>query len=246
MKICLAQARAVKGDVDANLDNHKKLIEQAVLHKTEMIVFPELSLTGYEPALANKLATTKDDKRFDQLQDLSDSNKMIIGAGMPIKTDEGILIGMIIFRPLKAREIYFKQHIHPDEDPYFIKGPYQPVLSRTSIALAICYEISIPAHAKQAYENGARIYIASVAKTVDGMNKAVEALSSTAKRYSMVVLLSNCVGECEGKKAGGRSSAWNNKGLLLAQLSDTDEELLIFDTDTHGIIKEQKEYSFSK
>jgi len=246
MKICLAQARAVKGDVDANLDNHKKLIEQALLHKTEMIVFPELSLTGYEPALANELATTKDDKRFDQVQDLSDSNKMIIGAGMPIKTDEGILIGMIIFRPLQPREIYFKQHIHPDEEPYFIKGPYQPVLSRTNTALAICYEISIPAHAEQAYENGAGIYIASVAKTVDGMNKAINTLSATAKKYSMVVLLSNCVGECEGKKAGGRSSAWNNKGLLLAQLSDTDEGLLIFDTDTHGIIKEQKEYSFSK
>jgi predicted amidohydrolase len=62
----------------------------------------------------------------------------------------------------------------------------------------------------------------------------------------MTVLVSNCVSECEGKRAGGRSSVWNNKGVLLEQLNDKDEGLLIFDTDTHEVIKWQKEYSFSK
>jgi len=240
MKICLAQAMAVKGDVNANLDNHKKLIERAVPHRADFIVFPELSLTGYEPALANGLATSKDDKRFDELQGLSDSNKLIIGAGMPIKTDDGIMIGMIIFQPFQPRKTYFKQYIHPDEEPYFIKGAYQSVLNETNIALAICFEISVPAHAEQAHNNGAEIYIASVAKTVDGMNKAIDSLSATANRYSMTVLVSNCVGECEGKKAGGRSSVWNNKGMLLEQLNEKDEGLIIFDTDSQGVIKEHK------
>src|SRR5262249_28975067 len=122
MKICVAQARPVTGDVNANLDNHKKLTEQAASSKADMIIFPELSLTGYEPTLANELAATKDDARLNGLQDLSDSNKMIIGAGLPIKTDEGILIGMIIFKPSQPRETYFKQHIHADEEPFFIKG----------------------------------------------------------------------------------------------------------------------------
>ena len=47
MKICIAQTRAVKGDIEANLVNHKKSIELAAAHGAEMIIFPELSLTGY-------------------------------------------------------------------------------------------------------------------------------------------------------------------------------------------------------
>ena len=117
MKICIAQTRAVKGDIEANLVNHKKSIELAAAHGAEMIIFPELSLTGYEPELANELATNKDDERFNELQQVSDEKNIVIGAGIPIKSDKGILIGMIIFRPLQPRQTYFKQYLHPDEEP---------------------------------------------------------------------------------------------------------------------------------
>src|SRR5436190_11461488 len=98
MKICIAQTRAVTGDVNYNIDNHRNFAELAVSRGAEMIVFPELSLTGYEPTLAHELATNKDDEAFKELQQLSDSNKITIGAGMPIRGDKGIMIGMIIFQ----------------------------------------------------------------------------------------------------------------------------------------------------
>jgi predicted amidohydrolase len=244
MKICIAQTRAVKGDIKANLANHKKSIELAAAHGAKMIIFPELSLTGYEPDLANTLATNKDDERFNELQQVSDEKNIVIGAGIPVRSDKGIQIGMILFRPFQSRQTYFKQYLHPDEEPWFIKGPSQKVLEGVNdIALAICYEISVPGHAGQAHENGAEIYIASVAKTVGGMEKAFETLAMTAKKYSMVVLVSNCVGECEGKEAGGRSAIWNEKGTLLEQLNHKDEGIIIFDTSTQAISKEQKEYS---
>jgi predicted amidohydrolase len=245
MKICIAQTRAVKGDIRQNIIHHKELAELAALRSGRIIIFPELSLTGYEPELANALATNKDDERFHELQQVSDERNIVIGAGMPVRSDKGILIGMIIFRPLQHRQIYFKQYLHPDEEPYFVKGPSQKVLEGVNdlIALAICYEISVSEHAERAQENGAKIYIASVAKTVAGMEKAFDTLAVTAKKYSMIVLVSNCGGECEGQKAGGRSAIWNDKGALLEQLNDKDEGIIIFDTDTQEIIKEQKEYS---
>jgi predicted amidohydrolase len=243
MKICIAQTRAVTGDVNSNIDNHRNFAELAVSRGAEMIVFPELSLTGYEPTLAHELATNKDDEAFKELQQLSDSNKITIGAGMPIRGDKGIMIGMIIFQPFQPPQTYFKQYIHPDEEPYFIKGTHQSVLSTEKIAIAVCYEISIPKHAEQAYKDGARIYIASVAKTVAGVEKAIETLSGTAQKYSMAVLMSNCVGMNDGIECGGRTSAWNDQGILLEQLNDRDEGFIIFDTSTQEIIKEQKEYS---
>jgi predicted amidohydrolase len=49
MKICAAQTRPVRGDIQTNIDNHKKLIDLAVSNGADIIIFPELSLTGYEP-----------------------------------------------------------------------------------------------------------------------------------------------------------------------------------------------------
>jgi predicted amidohydrolase len=53
----------------------------------------------------------------------------------------------------------------------------------------------------------------------------------------MTVLMSNCVGHCDNFESAGRSSAWNDEGLLLGQLNDTDEGMLIFDTDTRETIE---------
>jgi len=94
----------------------------------------------------------------------------------------------------------------------------------------------VPQHSADACKNGAQIYIASVAKTPTGVEKAITTLTVIAKNYGMTVLLSNCVGPTEDYLGGGRSSVWNNKGELLAQLNDSDEGILIVDTDTHEII----------
>lgn len=68
MKICIAQTRPVKGDIEQNIQNHKEMIHSVVSHDADMVIFPELSLTGYEPELAEQLATTKDDDRFEEFQ----------------------------------------------------------------------------------------------------------------------------------------------------------------------------------
>ncbi len=57
MKICLAQIKSIKGDVEENIIHHKGFIEKALTYDVDLIIFPELSITGYEPELANDLAT---------------------------------------------------------------------------------------------------------------------------------------------------------------------------------------------
>jgi predicted amidohydrolase len=60
-KICVAQTRPVKGDIQSNINSHKNLINLAVAIVAELIIFPELSLTGYDPTLAKELATSAHD-----------------------------------------------------------------------------------------------------------------------------------------------------------------------------------------
>ena len=239
MKICVAQTRPVKGDIQRNIDNHKKLIELSIANGADTIIFPELSITGYEPKLAKELATNKDDKRFDVFQKISDTNQVTIGIGVPIKKNEGICISMVIFNPHKTRETYFKKYLHADEEEFFISGQNSTHLAsdKNNIALAICYEISVGEHAENAFKSGAEIYIASVAKTVTGVEKAIESLSGIANKYSMMVFMSNCIGQCDNFESGGKTSAWNNKGILLEQLNDTNEGIIIIDADTQKVIK---------
>jgi predicted amidohydrolase len=234
MKICVAQARAVKGAIQTNIEKHKLFIELAVSAGAELIIFPELSLTGYEPTLAKALATRQDDNRFDTLQQLSNTHQISIGAGAPIKKEEGICIGMILFQPHTSRQTYFKKYLHTDEEPFFISGGDfgGAIVCNTKIALAICYELSVPEHSANAFNKGAEIYIASVVKTTKGVEKAIETLSGIAGQYYMTVLLANAVGEADGTECGGKSGVWNNKGLLQGQLSATTEGLIVFDTNT--------------
>jgi predicted amidohydrolase len=237
MKIAVAQIQPVRGDIQSNIDKHIPFIELAAVNGADMIIFPELSLTGYEPSLAKKLATDATDSRFDIFQQLSNANHITIGAGMPTKGLKGIHITMVLFQPDTLRQTNSKKYLHADEEPFFVPGENLSglVINDTPITMAICYEISIAAHSKEAFNSGARVYIASVAKTAKGVEKAMEQLREIATNYGMTVLMSNCVGLCEDGICAGQSAAWNNKGTLLGQLNNTNEGLLILDTITETV-----------
>src|SRR5690349_7646591 len=123
MKLSVAQTSSVKGDVSANITRHKKFINTAIAHQADIVIFPELSLTGYEPTLAKALATDKDDPRFNEFQLLSNEGEITIGVGMPLKYRDGISISMMLFQPNQPRQVYAKQYLHPDENQFFISAP---------------------------------------------------------------------------------------------------------------------------
>lgn len=238
MKICVVQSRSVKGDIRGNVEHHKQMVQLAVDNGAGIVVFPELSVTNYEPTIARELATTKDDGRFNELQAMSDTEKVTIGIGVPTKSPEGIYITMVILQPNKPRETYSKKYLHADEEPFFVSGKSSVTQlgDKKDIALAICYELSVPAHSEDAYKHGAKIYLVSVAKTANGMVRAMDSLSDIAVKYRMRVLISNAVGEADGDKMGGRSAVMDKDGLLLGQLDDSHEGLLIYDTVTEDVL----------
>jgi predicted amidohydrolase len=144
---------------------------------------------------------------------------------------------MALFQPGKPRQLYSKKYLHADEEPFFVSGQHGPGRIGEDIALAICYEISVPQHAEEAHRNGARVYIASVAKFMHGIDKALARLAEIGSSYSMTVLMSNSVGQADGYECAGKSSAWDNKGRLLGQLDGYREGILLLDTDTKEAIE---------
>lgn len=242
MKICIAQTEPIKGNVLANIEAHKQFIEFALTLNAEAIFFPELSLTGYEPELAIKLATNQNDYRLDIFKEISDKKKIIIGVGLPTATESSTRISMIIFEPNKPRQTYSKQQLHSDELSYFENGVNQVLIktNNKNIALAICYESLQPKHAENAFELGADIYLASVAKPAKGVKNAFNHYSKIAKQYAMPVLMTNSIGFCDNFLSAGRSAVWTKDGELVGQLDDKTEGILIYDTETEIIISKIK------
>lgn len=241
MILCVAQTRADKGDISANIQRHVSFVEQAVSQGADAIFFPELSLTGYEPTLAAALAIELDDDRLAVFQQLSDSHQIVVGVGAPTKQAPGICISMVIFQPQQAKRLYSKQYIHPDEEPFFIRGAGFPALliNNQPVALAICYELAVLEHTATACASGAAIYVASVAKSVDGIANALARLADIASTHAMTVLMANCVGKADGEECAGQSAIWIDKGVLVGQLDNRSEGLLLIDTDRQQVAKRQ-------
>ena len=236
MKIALAQIKPIKGDIATNIIQHKKWIQLAIANQADLIIFPELSITGYEPTLADDLAMSSSDRRFDVFQELSNQHSIIIGIGAPLQSEKGIHISLLLFHPNGKRQVYAKKYLHADELPYFIGGKNEELLIHgTEIALAICYELSVNEHVVDAAKNGAKMYLASVVKTESGVRNSEKRLNEIASEYRILTLMVNSVGYFDNFESVGQSAVWDKEGNLIGQLTNLEEGLLIFDTETRMV-----------
>lgn len=245
MKICLAQILPVKGSVQQNLLIHENFVTKASSLGSDFIIFPELSLTGYEPELSQELAVDYSSPLLDKIQALSDSLSIIIALGFPNKLSTGVSIGSLIFQPNLERMVYSKQFLHEDELPFFQAGTRPLFIEQQDqkIGLAICYEVFVEAHAREIFENKSTLYLASVAKTKAGMERAYQTLSNRAKTYGCPALIVNSVGYQDNFFAAGSSAVWDRNGKLLAQLEEDKEAVLLYDSISDSTYTE--DFSFT-
>jgi predicted amidohydrolase len=252
MKIAAAQIFPFKGDLSLNITKHLDFVSRAVASGAGLILFPELSLTSYESRRARELASTAEDPRLEVFQQKSDAGNIIICAGLPTRhacttassqhdidimagrRDEGIRISMLIFQPGKKMQVYSKRFLHADELPYFVPGQDTFLIQsgNISFAPAICYESTLEENAASAAAAGARIYLAPVADSASGVEKAFRIYPEYARKYKMTILFSNALGPCDDFICRGRSAVWNKRGELMGQLGEEEEGLLVYDTET--------------
>ena len=230
MILAAAQTKPTRGNIEANLLDHYRLIELAVQNGAQLIAFPEMSITGYEREHAQKLAFEKDDSRLDHLKKMSSKNNIIIVAGAPIQIEDEMFIGEFVIAPDNSVSIYTKQFLHEGEDEFFQSSfDYNPMITieEQKISFAICADIDNPLHPENACKKATDIYIASIFFTPNGIPNAYRDLQSYAAKHKMNVLMSNFSGESWGYPSAGQSAFWNNKGELVGQMNDSDSGLLL-------------------
>ena len=234
MKLIAAQIFPVPGEYEKNIAKHIEVIHMAAGQGGNLVVFPELSLTGYEPRLAKALAVHPSDSRLDEFQRLSDRYGILIAVGAPTQGSKGTEISMISFQPGRERTSYSKQHLHSDELPFFTPGTRKLVLRQAEVVLApaICYESLQPWHAEEAAESGAQVYLASVAKSERGTASANRHYPIIAKKHSMTVVMANCLGPADDFVAAGCSAIWDSQGEMVCSADAVQEALVVYDIKT--------------
>lgn len=239
MRIAVSQMHSLLSQIEENIARHVAFIQIAMNHLSDFIFFPELSLSGYVTSQAREIAILPEDHRLCVFQEISDQHQISISLGIPTRAQEQLFISNVIFQTRKDRLHYSKQFLHEDEFAYFSGGQHSQniKIANNVIAPAICYESLVWSHAEAAHEDGATIYMASVAKSAKGLEKAYAHYPLIAKEFGMIVLLANAVGPSEGFLSAGCSAVWNEHGILLDQLGPETEGLLIYDTQTQDIAK---------
>ena len=228
MKIALAQIESDLNDPEANILLHKKCISKAASKNAHLIVFPELSLTGYALDISRKHALSKDDPIFLDFQKLSNLHSIVICLGFPLKHLNGIQICMAILRPQEPPLFYSKQYLHEDELPYFVAGEemIQFKVKNLRITPAICYESMQKIHLNNALAKDFDLYLVSVAKHKKGMAKAYEYYNSIAQNYKKHVAVVNNIGPADNYMSCGKSCVWKNDGTLLGQAPEFEHNIL--------------------
>lgn len=245
MILASAQTSPKRFDINANLNDHYKLVALAANNKADLILFPELSITGYEREKVKELIFKKYDSRLDKLRNLSIKNQIIVIAGAPIQIGMELYIGAFIIKPDDTISIYTKHFLHTGEDVIYKSSfDYNPIIKIESeqISLAICADINNPKHPENAKEVDTTIYLASIFWEPKDMDRAYKTLSNYAKKYSMNVLLSNYTGQSWGLDGGGQSGFWDNNGNLISNLNDTDPGLLIIEKNNCNWIGKKLKY----
>ncbi|HYI97248.1 MAG TPA: carbon-nitrogen hydrolase family protein [Bryobacteraceae bacterium] len=227
--IAAAQSRSRAGDVAWNVSRHLQIGALAAEREVDLLVFPELSLTGYELSLGRSHAIVPASIDLDPLRRLAMDSRMTVVVGGPVRNDRDELnIGAFSIRPDGSASTYTKEHVHESEVG-FTSGPGGKVLEvgDSMVALAICADASYPSHAARAAERGANVYAASVMIEEDAYLRKTALLQTYALQHGMAVLMANYSGSTGGLESAGKSAVWAEDGRLIVSSSGRDEVLVI-------------------
>ncbi|KGS14077.1 Carbon-nitrogen family hydrolase [Pseudomonas coronafaciens pv. garcae] len=228
--LAAAQFCSLRGEFKHNLAGHLAFMQRAADLGAHYLLFPELSLTGYEPDLARELALSPDDACMDPIRALAMQLQLVTTVGVPLKGPDGrIEIGALTFTTHGDVISYAKQYLHPGEDAVFSPGSEDCYLhlDQHRIGLCVCADFSHSEHVQRISDGGAWLYAASVLISPGGYAHDAELLAGHAQRHRLPVLMANHGGPTGGWQSAGRSGLWDETGRWVGGINGAGSGLVI-------------------
>ncbi len=214
LTLAVAQPRCHPHDVEANAVEHAAMVART---GARIVVFPELSLTGYhvdaEPVPA-------DDPRLAPLIEACGRHRATALAGAPDGSGERRHIAMLAVDGEGVSVAYRKMFLGAAEQAVFTPGG-EPAVYRADgwrLGLAICKDTGVTAHADLTAELGIDVYAAGVLESIDDAQVQPERARVVVDRHRVWTAIASFAGTTgEGyDRAAGGSTIWAPDGSLVA------------------------------
>jgi len=241
IKIALAQMSCKREDKAQNLKNIEKNVIKAKKQAADLVIFPELSLTGYVVRdQIYELAETIPGPATKTIQNIAKKTKTYIVFGMPElseKTQATIYNAAVLVGPKgfigKYRKMYLPTHSVFEEKRYFRPGHQVAVFDTKlgKIGLIICYDIFFPEISRLTRLKGAQLIICISASPA--VRRAFFETLTVARAIENTAFLAyvNLVGIEDGLQFWGGSRLVGPNGKVLVQAKYDDEDLVMCDVD---------------
>jgi predicted amidohydrolase len=202
--------------VAANAVAHAATVRSA---GARVVVFPELSLTGYE---LDAPAITAEDLRLGPIVEACAEAGSVALVGAPVRGQAGRShIAMLAIDGAGATVAYKKMWLGTAESERFTPGGRPAVLDVDGwrLGLAICKDTGVPQHAFDTAALGIDAYVAGAVKSVEETALQDERARRVATDHQVWVAVASFAGSTGGgyAQAAGRSSIWTSDGLAIAQ-----------------------------
>ncbi|WP_214370587.1 nitrilase-related carbon-nitrogen hydrolase [Pseudonocardia sp. H11422] len=255
MRIALAQVDAVLGDVDANVERAERAIAEAVAEGADIVVFPELSLTGFSVGeLEDDVSIALDDERLGALAARTPGGLLV---GFPEAQTHGLHTynSAAYFEGGELVHVHRKLYL-PNYSIFEERKHFRPGLTSRAFpvcggkhraATLICNDAWQPQLGFLSAQDGALILLVPAASAQSmfpehyGSREYWRGITTFYGRmYQLYVVFVNRVGTEGRLRFWGGSHVVGPWGEVIAEAKEFEEQLLMVDIDVAEVRRRRR------
>jgi NAD+ synthase (glutamine-hydrolysing) len=240
MRLALAQMNTVVGDLDGNRDRIVARLEEAREAGAELVLFPELAVTGYPPEdlLLRPGFLRAAAKTLDSIAAETKGIAALVGAP---HLDRDLFNACAVCVDGEVKAMYRKQFLPNygvfDEDRYFQPGRELVLLrcGETLVGPTVCEDIWQPGPPATDLALAGAHVVANISASPFHLGKGVEReemLATRARDNSCWIAFVNAVGAQDELIFDGHSLVLDEQGTIVARGPAIEEALLVVDVDS--------------
>jgi omega-amidase len=234
MKVAAAQILCSPGEIGANLRKIQEFASRAKTAGADLIVFPEMSDTGYSMPVIKTHALAWNEGPLPRLKQIARELSIAIACGLSEREGENVFNSQVFIDSAgKVIGSYRKTHLVTaaplDERSCFTAGDKFTSCSSGgfNFGLTICYDIRFPEVARKlVVEQDVNVLINSSAWPFPRVEHLRTLILARAIENQSYLILANRVGTDDGVIFCGNSAIIDPYGVIVAAASTDREELI--------------------
>ena len=245
LRLALAQINPIVGDLRGNAAKILEYVKRAEEAQADLVVFPELALTGYPPEDL-LLKPQFIEKNLEVIRELAEKVGDIVAVVGFVDLDEDLYNAAAVIYQHRIVDVYHKIFLPTysvfDEDRYFSRGRRIPVyeIRGCRVGINICEDIWYPdgpAH-HQALGGAELIVNISSSPYYAGKRRYRERMISVrGMDHTVYVGYVNMVGGQDELVFDGGSFVADPYGEIVARAKLFEEDLLVVDVDADTVLR---------